>query len=66
MYDGFQMNDVVFIILYSKMAKVINPNTCRRVSSSIKSGLEAHAVFFRLLMKGIFDPSVPFDRNLIS
>ena len=28
----------------------------RKVPSSNTSGLEAHAGFFRLLMKGIFDP----------
>ena len=31
-------------------------------TSSITSCLEAHADFFRLLMKGIFDP---FDKKLI-
>ena len=29
-----------------------------KVASSNKSRLEAHAGFFRLLMKGIFDPSL--------
>ena len=40
----------------------------RRVASSNSSCLEAHAGFFRLLMKGIFDPYVlwPFDKKLIS
>ena len=33
-------------------------NTYRKVASSDTSRLEAHAGFFRLLMKGIFDPSV--------
>ena len=39
-----------------------------KVSSSNMSRLEAHADFFRLLMKGIFDPYVlwPFDKKLIS
>ena len=30
----------------------------RKVASSNTSRLEAHASFFRLLMKGIFDPYV--------
>ena len=36
--------------------------------SSNKSRLEAQAGFFRLFMKGIFDPYVlwPFDKKLIS
>ena len=39
----------------------------RKVASSNTSCLEAHAGFFRLLMKGIFNPYVlwPFDRKLI-
>ena len=38
------------------------------VTSSNTSRLEANAGFFRLLMKGIFDPYVlwPFDKKLIS
>ena len=32
--------------------------TYRKVASSNTSRLEAHAGFFRLLMKGIFDPYV--------
>ena len=40
----------------------------RKVASSNTSHLEAHAGFFRLLMKGIFDPYVlwPFDKKWIS
>ena len=40
----------------------------RKVASSNTSRLEAHADFFRLLMKGILDPYVlwPFDKKLIS
>ena len=40
----------------------------RKIVSSNTSRLEAHASFFRLLMKGIFDPYVlwHFDQNLIS
>ena len=30
----------------------------RKVTSSNRSHIEAHADFFRLLMKGIFDPCV--------
>ena len=39
-----------------------------KVASYNTSCLEAHAGFFRLLMKGIFDPYVlrPFDKKLIS
>ena len=39
-----------------------------KVASSNTSCLEAHAGFFRLLMKGIFDTYVqgPFDKKLIS
>ena len=39
-----------------------------KVASSNTSRLEAHAGFFRLLMKGIFDPYLlrPFDKKLIS
>ena len=38
-----------------------------KVASSNTSRLEAYAGFFRLLMKGIFDPDVlwPFDQKLI-
>ena len=39
-----------------------------KVASSNTSRLEAHTGFFRLLIKGIFDPYVlwPFDKKLIS
>ena len=38
--------------------------TYRKVASSNKSRLEAHDGFFRLLMKGIFDPYVlPYSRE---
>ena len=38
----------------------IKPNLhkCRKVASSNTSRLEAHAGFFKLPMKGIFDPYV--------
>ena len=44
---------------------VLTLNYCkyRKVASSNMYCLEAHADFFRLLMKGIFDP---FDKKLIS
>ena len=40
----------------------------RKVASSNMSCLEAHAGFFRLLMKGIYGPYAlwPFDKKLIS
>ena len=40
----------------------------RKVASSNTSCLEGHAGFFKLLMKGIFDPYVlsSFDKKLIS
>ena len=43
----------------SGLAKIYSdiPNY-RKVASSNKSRLEAHAGFFTLLMKGIFDPYV--------
>ena len=39
----------------------------RKISSSNTSRLEAYVGFFRLLVKGIFDPYVlwPFDKKLI-
>ena len=37
----------------------IHPVNYHKVASSNMSCLEAHAGFFRLLMKGIFDPFVP-------
>jgi hypothetical protein len=39
----------------------------RKIASSNTSRLEAHACFFRLLMKRIFDPYVlcPFSKKLI-
>ena len=43
-------------------------NNYRKFASSNTSHLEAHAGFFRFLMKKIFDPYVlrPFDKKLIS
>ena len=47
---------------------LFNHSWYRKIASSNTSHLEAHASFFRLLMKGIFDPYVlwPFDKKLIS
>ena len=45
--------DLNVINLYSLF---LNRNTYRKVASSNTSRLEAHAGFFKLLMKGIFDP----------
>ena len=49
-------------------SKIWQWNSYCKVASSNTSRLEAHAGFFRLLMKGIFDPYVlwPFDKKLIS
>ena len=47
--------------MYSSKAAV-SVTIYRKVASSHMSRLEAHAGFFRLLMKGIFDP---FDKKLI-
>ena len=41
----------------------------RKVASSNTSRLEAHAGFFRLLMRGIFDPcdkKLPLTRNMVN
>ena len=43
---GIQSNEIVYY---------------RKVASSNMSRLEAHAGFFRLLMKGIFDPNMYCD-----
>ena len=57
----------VKFILY-KIAQIQKDLIYRKVASSNMFRLEAHADFFRLLMKGIFDPYVlwPFDKKLIS
>ena len=54
-------------LLISYQYKKIIENIYRKVVSSNTSYLEAHAGFFRLLMKGVFDPYVlpPFDKKLI-
>ena len=48
--------------------KLINSYIYCRVASSNTIRLEAHAGFFRLLMKGIYDPYVlwHFDKKMIS
>ena len=46
-------------LVHGKMDLVVlvfRPNTYHKVASSNTSRLEVHAGFFRLLMKGIFDP----------
>ena len=45
---------------------LLNRYTYRKVASSNTSPLEPNAYFFRLLMKGIFDPYVwwPFDKEI--
>ena len=52
-------------LIFSKNVIFLN---YRKVASSNTSYLEAHADFFRLHMKGIFDPYAlwPFDKMLIS
>ena len=45
-------------ILFPCILYVTEKRTYRKVASSNTSHLEAHAGFFRLLMKGIFDPYV--------
>ena len=49
------------------VATVTAQDMYRKVTSSNTSRLEANAGFFRLLMKGIFDPYVKnFEKKLIS
>ena len=65
-YDYFEEHLVDINIGKSKKfqtQKYICEVRYRKVASSNMSRLEAHAGFFRLLMKGIFDPS---DKNVIS
>ena len=52
-------------LIFSKNIIFLN---YRKVASSNTSHLEAHAGFFRLHMKGIFDPYAlwPFDKKIIS
>ena len=49
------------------LCSIIMKLSYRKVASSNISHLEAHAGFFRLLMKEIFNPYVkgPFDKMLI-
>ena len=80
-FYGSAMNKLVHVILYDVLSKEFelflgmilspdfkNKNRYCKVTSSNTSRLEAHAAFFKLLMKGFFDPYVllPFDRKLIS
>ena len=50
-----------------RLGLITSNYTYRKVGSSNTSGLEAHAGFFKLLLKGIFDPHVlwPFPKKLI-
>ena len=50
-----QSSDI--FVLYFRQVLVVCYTHCK-VASSNTSCLEAHAGFFRLLMKGIFDPYV--------
>ena len=65
-YDNMTMQwwhrDLIFSYLLSKLSTTV------KVASSNTSCLVAHAWFFRLLMKGIFDPYVlwSFGKKLIS
>ena len=56
---GSSLTNILQVVEFHALiyCKVLNSNTSR---------LEAHAGFFGLLMKGIFDPYVPFDKKLIS
>ena len=55
-------------ILFPCILYVTEKRTYRKVASSNTSRLEAHAGFFRLLMKEIFDAYIlwPFDKKLIA
>ena len=53
-YEIESIQDLNFKLGHSNYCKVARSNT---------SHFEAHAGFFRLLMKGIFDP---YDKTLIS
>ena len=52
----------------TNMARNASESEYHKVASPNTSCLEAHAGFFRLLVKGIFNPYVPcpFDKKLIS
>ena len=49
---------VCYWSMTSSNSALLGANDYRKVASSNMSRLEAHAGFFRLLMKGIFDPYV--------
>ena len=66
-----KLNDshsIIFVIHRFWSSKTIILHTYCKVASSNTSRLEAHAGFFRLLMKGIFNPYFlwPFHKKLIS
>ena len=56
-HTGRDFNDVVFLHS-SKLSLWQHEYKYRKVASSNTSHLEAHDDFFRLLMKGFFDPYV--------
>ena len=59
-----------YITTYPKLKKKskLEVKSITLLTASDHANLEAHAGFFRLIMKGIFDPYVlrPFDKKLIS
>ena len=53
---------------HENIKKLTSKVAYHKVASSNTSRLEAHAGFFRLLMKGIFNPYElrPFDKKFVS
>ena len=62
--DGIRKEESKFLLIFNlfskvtKFCKLPSQITFRKVASSNTSRLGAHAGFFRLFMKGIFDPYV--------
>ena len=59
--DNYYSQKVIFLTVFKECnedCKQINGNIYRKVASSNTSRLEAHDGFFRLFVKGIFDPYV--------
>ena len=54
--DRLTQSSDIFVLYFRQVHVVCYAH--RKVASSNTSRLEAHAGFFRLLMKGIFDPYV--------
>jgi hypothetical protein len=67
-WDGSQKEKMSGEEIALKINHFIIQTNKPKVASSNKSCLEAHAGFFRLLMKRIFDPYVlwPFEKKKIS